>query len=73
MVRRYLPGDEVVAVAEEKSRMTRLRRWVGKIVTAREPFPEEFRAERLDQPFPLARPAGWHEAQQAARVRYSLR
>jgi hypothetical protein len=73
VVRRYLRGDEVVAVAEEKSRMTRLRRWIANIVAATEPFPEEFRAERLDQPYPLARPAGWHEAQQAERVRYSLR
>jgi hypothetical protein len=53
--------------------MTRLRRWIANIVAAREPFPEEFRAERLDQPFPLTRPAGWHEAQQAERARYSLR
>ena len=53
--------------------MTRLRRWIAKIVAAPEPFPAEFRAERLDQPFPLARPAGWHEAQQAGQVRYTLR
>ena len=53
--------------------MTRLRRWIANIVAAPEPFPVEFRAERLDQPFPLARSAGWHEAQQAGRVRYSLR
>ena len=73
MVCRYLPGDEAVAVAEEKSKMTRLRRWIATIVAAPEPFPVEFGAERLDQPFPLARPVGGHEAQGAARVRYSLR
>jgi hypothetical protein len=67
------PGDDTVAVAEERSKMTRLRRWIANIVAAPEPFPVEFRAERLDQPFPLARSAGWHEAQQAGQVRYSLR
>ncbi len=53
--------------------MTRLRRWIANIVAAPEPFPVEFRAERLDQPFPLAHSEGWHEVQQAERVRYSLR
>ncbi len=40
---------------------------------APEPFPGEFRAEQLDQCYPLARPAGWHEAQEVGRVRPWLR
>ncbi len=53
--------------------MTRLRRWIANIVAAPVPFPEEFRAERLDQHSPLARPAAWYEAQQEGRVRHALR
>ena len=53
--------------------MTVMRRWIVRLLAAPEPFPEEFRAERLDRLRPLARPAGWHEAQQVERVRYSLR
>ena len=50
------PGDQGVAWAEERSRMTTLRRWLARALHGPETFPEEFRAERLDQPAPLARP-----------------
>ena len=53
--------------------MTTLRRWLAWVVAPPEPFPGEFRAEHLDQRFPLARPAAWYEAQQEGRVRHSLR
>ena len=53
--------------------MTTLRRWIARAFARPEPFPEEYRAERLDQPYPLARPAAWYEAQEAGRVRPWLR
>ena len=53
--------------------MTTLRRWLARALTRPEGFPEEYRAERLDQHYPLARPAGWHEAQEAGRARPWLR
>lgn len=53
--------------------MTTLRRWIIRALARPEPFPVEFRAEQLDQHYPLARPAGWHEAQEAGRVRPFLR
>jgi hypothetical protein len=58
---------------EQRSRMTTLRRWLVRALTPPERFPEEYRAERLDQHYPLARPAGWHEAQEVGRVRPWLR
>ena len=53
--------------------MTTLRRWIARTLVRAERVPEEYRAERLDQHYPLPRPAAWYEAEQAARVRYSLR
>ncbi len=53
--------------------MTTLRRWLAWVVSPPEPFPGEFRAEQLDQRYPLARPAAWYEAQQEGRVRHYLR
>ena len=53
--------------------MTALRRWVARTFVRPERFPEEYRAERLDQQAPLPRPAAWYEAAQAARVRHALR
>ena len=53
--------------------MTTLRRWIVRALARPEPFPGEFRAEQLDQHYPLPRPATWHEAQQAERVRNALR
>ena len=53
--------------------MTTLRRWIARALARPEPFPGEFRAEQLDQHYPLARPAAWYEAQQEGRVRHSLR
>ncbi len=53
--------------------MQTLRRWLARVVAPPEPFPGEFRAEQLDQCYPLARPAGWHEAQEVGRVRPWLR
>ena len=53
--------------------MTTLRRWIARAFARPEPFPVEYRAERLDQQYPLARPAAWYEAQEAGRVRHSLR
>ena len=70
---RYPSGDEVVAGAEKRSSMITIRRWITRVLAAPESFPAEFRAEQLDQPYPLARPAAWYEAQQAGWVRYSLR
>ena len=67
--RRYPPGDDVVAGAEQRATMQTLRRWLTWVVMPPEPFPGEFRAEQLDQRYPLPRPAGWHEAQEAGRVR----
>ncbi len=53
--------------------MTTLRRLIARAFARPEPFPGEFRAEQLDQLYPLARPAAWYEAQQEGRVRHSLR
>ncbi len=53
--------------------MTTLRRWIARTLLRAERFPEEYRAERLDQQYPLPRPVAWFEAEQAARVRYALR
>ena len=53
--------------------MTALRRWLARAFARPEQFPEEYRAERLDQQYPLARPAAWYEAQQEGRVRHALR
>ena len=58
---------------EKRSTMSTLRRWIANIVAAPEPFPGEFRAEQLDQHYPLARPAAWYEAQHEGRVRHALR
>ena len=49
--------------------MTTLRRWLARALHGPETFPEEFRAERLDQPYPLVRPAWWYEAQHTGQVR----
>ena len=70
---RYPPGDDGVAEVEQRSRMTTLRRWFARTLARPEQFPKEYRAERLDQHYPLARPAAWYEAQQEARVRHTLR
>ena len=70
---RYLPGGEAAAGMEQRSTKTTLRRWFVRALARPERFPEEYRAERLDQHFPLARPAGWHEAQEAGRARPWLR
>ncbi len=53
--------------------MTTLRRWIVRALARPEPFPGEFRAEQLDQHYPLPRPAAWYEAQQEGRVRHALR
>ena len=53
--------------------MQTLRRRLAWVVAPPEPFPGEFRAEQLDQHYPLARPAAWYEAQHEGRVRPSLR
>ncbi len=53
--------------------MTTLRRWMARAFARPARFPAEYRAERLDQHDPLARPAGWYEAQQEDRVRRALR
>ena len=53
--------------------MTTLRHWIARVLAGPEQFPAEYRAERLDQQYPLARPAVWYEAQQEGRVRHSLR
>ena len=50
--------------------MTTLRHWIARVLTARDPFPSEFAPERLDQAWPLARPAGWHQAQVAGRAHF---
>ncbi len=71
--RRYPLGDDAVAGAEQRTQMQTLRRWLVRVVAPPEPFPGEFRAEQLDQCYPLARPAGWHEAQEVGRVRPWLR
>ena len=52
---------------------TTVRRWLARAFARPEPFPEEYRAERLDQAWPLARPAGWHRAQQEGRAHYWVR
>ncbi|HEX6737217.1 MAG TPA: hypothetical protein VF310_02985 [Vicinamibacteria bacterium] len=52
--------------------MTTLRRWLTRALAAREPFPSEFAPERLDQARPLARPAGWHQAQVASRAHFRI-
>ena len=67
------PGDDAVAGAETRSTMTTFRRWIIRALARPEQFPVEYRAERLDQQYPLARPAAWYEAQQEGRVRHSLR
>ena len=53
--------------------MTTLRRWLTRTCTRPARFPEAYRAERLDQHSPLARPAAWYEAQHEGRVRHALR
>ena len=53
--------------------MRTIRRWIARAFARPEGFPEEYRAERLDQPYPLARPAAWYEAEQEGRVRHALR
>ncbi len=73
VARRYPPGDDAVAGAETRATMTTLRRWLARALTRPEGFPEEYRAERLDEHYPLARPAGWHQAQEAGRGRPWLR
>jgi hypothetical protein len=61
------------ARAEERSAMTVLRRWLARALAAPERFPEEFRTERLDQPYPLPRPVVWYEVQEVGLVRYEGR
>jgi hypothetical protein len=53
--------------------MTTIGRWIARAFARPEPFPEEYRAERLDQQYPLPRPAAWYEAEREGRVRHALR